>query len=291
MPAAFDLRKIDLENKLGPIRGFGSGGYWRHILAMFKAHGKEPNQHPNMRSDFLGINFVLRGRGRYSDEKNPSIALQPGTLFHRFPGRLHSTWFDSASDYAEFFIATDPRTAAELVRIGLVSAEPVLAVGVYPGILDEFLALQKTLASTTSEIPTPLAFVRTLEFIHGLYERARQNRLQSYWERIVSDACSLLERNIEARFSMEKVAAQLGVSYTSFRKNFHRIAHCAPGAYRVRFRLARARELLLTGSVKQVAASLGYGDPFTFSAQFKAQVGLSPRAFQRAQRKALSGGA
>jgi AraC-like DNA-binding protein len=44
--------------------------------------------------------------------------------------------------------------------------------------------------------------------------------------------------------------------------------------------LEQARYLLLDKSVKEVAAELGYSDPFTFSAQFKGHFGLSPQRFQ-----------
>jgi AraC family transcriptional regulator, arabinose operon regulatory protein len=284
MEAEFDLRKTDLT--LGGNRGFsiGSGGRWRHITAAIKHHGKKPNVHIDFKPNFFAVNFCLRGKGVYKDCDGTEYAIRPGVLFHRLPNRLHTTIFEPESDFVEFFVVLDIDTVAHLHRLGLVSDVPVLEVGVQQSIVDELEDLIKTLRSTTSEVPSPLAVVRVLAFIQSLYERARQKRLQSYWERIVSDACSMLERNVEERVSMEEIAAKLGVSYTSFRKHFRRITSSSPGDYRVQYRIDRAKDLLTTRSVKQVAAELGYCDPFTFSAQFKTVTGVSPRQFQKTYR-------
>jgi AraC family transcriptional regulator of arabinose operon len=46
--------------------------------------------------------------------------------------------------------------------------------------------------------------------------------------------------------------------------------------------MARARQLLITSdhTVAEIAASVGYPDPFYFSRQFSAVNGVSPREFR-----------
>jgi AraC-like DNA-binding protein len=46
--------------------------------------------------------------------------------------------------------------------------------------------------------------------------------------------------------------------------------------------MARARQLLITSdhTVAEIAASVGYQDPFYFSRQFRAVNGVSPREFR-----------
>jgi AraC-like DNA-binding protein len=278
----FDLREAISQPGAG--RGFSvqPAGRWRIITAQLKAHGRNPDIHIDLKPGFFAVNFCLRGKGKYVDgPTGVEYELKPGTLFHRFPNRQHTTIFDPESDFVEFYVVVDADTAGGMSRMGLIPDTPILDVGVQQSILDEFHDLTNSLRASKSEVPTPLAVSRTIAFIQGLYERARQKRLQSYWERIVSDACAMLERNVEDRVSMEEIADKLGVSYTSFRKHFKRIMDCSPGEFRVRYRLDRAKDLLTASSVKHVAASLGYCDPFTFSAQFKSATGMSPREFQR----------
>jgi transcriptional regulator GlxA family with amidase domain len=49
-------------------------------------------------------------------------------------------------------------------------------------------------------------------------------------------------------------------------------------------RLNRARQLLgwTSLSIKEIAAEVGYHDPFYFSARFRKHLGKSPRAFRAA---------
>src|SRR5437870_4439594 len=75
--------------------------HWRFAVAQCKAHGARPDQHENAVMAGLGANYVLRGRGRYTDWEGRTYPLHPGTFFQRLPGKHHSTWFDPQSDYAE----------------------------------------------------------------------------------------------------------------------------------------------------------------------------------------------
>jgi AraC family transcriptional regulator, arabinose operon regulatory protein len=257
---------------------------WRTIILACKAHGTKPDVHQKLTSPWLGVNLVLRGRGTYTTASGEVHQLTPGVLFQRLPGKTHSTWFDPKSDYTELFMVIDAATTRNLADLGMISSDPVLSVGVDQTIVEEFLQLTALAKTIENELPTSLFLVHALKFLTNLYERARRQRVLGYWERIVGEARMLLERNVSGRIPMESIAEQLGVSYTSFRKHFRRITGVSPGDYRVRNRIEQSKALLLSSSVKQVAASLGYTDPFTFSAQFKVCVGQAPREFQRRHR-------
>ena len=78
---------------------------------------------------------------------------------------------------------------------------------------------------------------------------------------------------------MAEVARRLGVAYPTFRRRFREAMGVSPG--RTESVAAWNRRVTAAGkSVKQVADELGYSDPFTFSAQFKAHFGLSPQRFR-----------
>ncbi len=124
-------------------------------------------------------------------------------------------------------------------------------------------------------------------WINDLYDRAHRNRVLDPWAKAIEDACLLLEHNFEARAPTERIAARLGVSYAAFRKRFKDATGHSPADYRIRRRLESAQHSLMGGSVSATAKTLGYGDAYTFSAQFKKFVGLSPRAFRRSRRERL----
>jgi AraC-like DNA-binding protein len=73
---------------------------------------------------------------------------------------------------------------------------------------------------------------------------------------------------------------------------FKRRTGCAPIDFFIRLRMQHARELLLGTSlnVKEVAAALGYEDPFYFSRVFKSVNQLAPSDYRSMQRAAGGGG-
>lgn len=91
-----------------------------------------------------------------------------------------------------------------------------------------------------------------------------------------------LERDWNKQEKMEVYARLCGISLPYFHSLFRQWAGLSPVAYRSRLRIARAKELLQSGAgVTQTAAAVGFDDPFYFSRVFKAETGLSPRAYRR----------
>ena len=253
----------------------------RGVNAGAKAHGVRPHRHVNVTYNFLGVNFVLRGRGRYIDAAGKSYELTPGMLFHRYPGILHTTTFDPSSDYAEFFVVIDNITGLQLMNLGIIAARPVVNVGIDSMVLDEFKHLVKQIQLHEFQLASRDLLLEAIQFINGLYKRERHNRVLGFWDRIIQDACLMLEHNLDERVRLEDVAEKLGVSYAAFRKNFTKGMGLSPNDYRIRHRLETAQHILMGSSIKEAARLLGYCDPFAFSAQFKLYFGISPSAYQR----------
>ena len=256
---------------------------WRFVTLMAKEHGPRPDSRVDQVLDGFALNYVLRGQGVYREAGGRSHRLTAGTAFQRLPGRRHSTIFDPTSDYAELFVVLDHTTALQLMGLGLIQNTEVFAVGWRLGVIDGFRVLRQSLERPEIELPTCEALLLVIQFLTSMYGLARHVGSGDSWGRLIRQACVLLERNLDQRLDLAEVAEGLGVSYPTFRRRFREAMSVSPGAYRVRRRLEQARYLLLEKSVRQVADDLGYSDPFTFSAQFKAHFGQSPRHFQAGQ--------
>lgn len=283
MAAAFALNKRFFE--MTGSRNLRIDQTARGLSAGSKAHGARPHRHEKVAYDFLGVNFVLRGRGTYVEASGKVHDLTPGTLFHRFPRVLHTTRFDPTSDYAEFFVVFDGVTGTQLMKLGLIEAQPVVHVGVHAVVLDEFRHLVSQVRLHEFQLSSRELLLDTVRFLDGLYKRERNARIRGFWDRTIEDACLMLEHNLDERVSLETFATKLGVSYAAFRKNFTKAMGLSPNDYRIRQRLERSKETLAGSSVKETARLLGYCDPFAFSTQFKRHFGISPREFQRRTQK------
>ena len=85
--------------------------------------------------------------------------------------------------------------------------------------------------------------------------------------------------------TLRRIAAEAGCSGPHAIRLFKAATGMTPVAYFLNEKLCLARELLRnTGnSVKEVAAAVGYEDPFYFSRCFKRRFGVSPREIRRGQ--------
>ncbi len=83
--------------------------------------------------------------------------------------------------------------------------------------------------------------------------------------------------------SLQEMAAVSRIPAETFRKRFTSEVGMPPLSYLLRCKMERAKELLREpgSTVRQVGVDVGMQDPYHFSKQFKAIVGISPSAFMK----------
>lgn len=88
----------------------------------------------------------------------------------------------------------------------------------------------------------------------------------------------------DANLRTDTLHTYCGISGTYFRKIFAANFGIAPQTYVQNKRLAHAKSMLDSGndlSVSEVAASVGYADPFYFSRAFKKKYGIAPSLYSK----------
>jgi len=84
-------------------------------------------------------------------------------------------------------------------------------------------------------------------------------------------------------WSLQSLAGQAGMSRTVFANHFRDVVGCTPGAYLLRWRMGLAQKRLRQGhTLKQIGGDIGYGSEAALSRAFRAQTGLSPREWLKA---------
>lgn len=103
----------------------------------------------------------------------------------------------------------------------------------------------------------------------------RSNRLHS-----IEPTLNYLRQNIADRFSLTEMAQHANLSVPHFSRLFKEQTGYAPVDYFIHLKLQKASSLLnLTDMpVREIAASVGYNDPYYFSRLFKKVIGKSPTA-------------
>lgn len=217
----------------------------------------------------LSAVLCLRGTALYDGRH----AVGPGDLLLRFTGVAHDLEITSAP-WHECWISLGEPVEALLLATGLIDHRvPVRRAAVDAVWLAE-LAAAITPLERAPEHDLPHHLVHLQGLLMTLLRHAPADGLD------LERASRLLA---EPEPSLAVVAQRCGLDYTRFRREFRRRTGVAPGAYRQRRLLERARRELLdrTRPVQEIAAGLGYANPFAFSAAFRRATGLSPRAWRQ----------
>jgi AraC family transcriptional regulator len=92
-----------------------------------------------------------------------------------------------------------------------------------------------------------------------------------------------MAEHLAEEFSLERLAAQAGLSRFHFQRLFKAATGVAPSRYHIDLRMSEARRLLRETkmSVVDVALEVGYMNPSHFARLFRRETGLSPSDYRR----------
>lgn len=109
--------------------------------------------------------------------------------------------------------------------------------------------------------------------------------LRALIEPQIGAALQLVHDDPSAAWSVEKLAANVGLSRSAFSARFTRTVGEPPMQYLARWRLRKASALLREGKldVTAIARRTGYGSAAAFSKAFTREHGLAPGAYRRAR--------
>jgi AraC-like DNA-binding protein len=99
---------------------------------------------------------------------------------------------------------------------------------------------------------------------------------------LVKQAIAFIQQHYHEPITLQELADTLGVSKNYLGRIFHQEVGLTPWEYLIRYRVLRAKELLLTtgATVAEVAARVGFDTATYFNRIFQREVGCSPRAFR-----------
>jgi AraC family transcriptional regulator of arabinose operon len=109
-------------------------------------------------------------------------------------------------------------------------------------------------------------------------------------DRRVREAIDRVCRDLAAPWEVAALARVAGMSPSRFAHRFTAEVGESPRRFVERQRIERGRHLLRTSDlgIAEIAAAVGYDDPFHFSTRFRALTGLAPRAYRAARTPRIS---
>ncbi|MGN1053199.1 MAG: helix-turn-helix domain-containing protein, partial [Candidatus Scatosoma sp.] len=128
-----------------------------------------------------------------------------------------------------------------------------------------------------------------LALLSGLYLKIKEEKVAD--NSLYGRCLSYVYENYTGDLSCEKIAAHLHYSASYLRHVFKKKSGDNITDFILRLKLEKSKTLLLSSgfSVTDVAMMSGFNDSNHFSAIFKKHVGVSPRAFRKANGKGNDG--
>ena len=233
-------------------------------------------------------NYVLsimqeNGAGSYRNENGFECQLSYGNFILNFP-ELKQTYSPGKDEYwHELYVGFSGEIFDSCRNNGIIHpSQPVWHLkNPAPWIKRLRLLLQAPRPQTAIGVTREAA--EFLAFLSQMLERAtpvEHGAASSDW---FSHACILLTNNINSKVNLRDIAAEMGMSYSTFRLYFSQRAGMPPARYRDEQRMKMACELLIKSNkpCRVIAANVGYCSEQYFSTFFKAHVGIAPSEYRK----------
>jgi AraC-like DNA-binding protein len=201
-----------------------------------------------------------------------------------FPGVWHRHAPDPKTGWVEQWIECRGPAFDRARSSGLLRPErPVWRVGLPPELLQAFERCH-ALAQQRSAGVQALLSTMGLHLLSVLLRAAqRYPGAPRPMDHKIAQAQGLLARRYHEPLSVERLARELNVSYSSFRQAFKAQTGISPKQYQLRIRLHKAQDFLAntSKSVGEIADILRFDSAFHLSKQFKDSTGLAPQAWRK----------
>ncbi len=228
--------------------------------------------------------YLIEGEGTFSSTHVEDMPIKAGDIFLLFPGEWHTYRPLPGKPWKSYWIGYRGRNMDDRLKYNFLSlAKPIYHVGFSGDVVALYESAFKVAKEEGAYYQQVLAGIvnNLLGHMYSLERNIELNRRGGYVD-MINKARLLIRDGVESKITVQEIAAELGSSYSNFRKLFKEYTGMSPALYQQTLRLQRAKELLSTTamSIKEIAYSLNFDSPDYFSSKFKTKVGCKPSEFR-----------
>ena len=228
--------------------------------------------------------YLVEGEGVLSTSAVKNVRLKAGDMFLVFPGVWHTYHPVEGNVWKSYWIGFKGRNMDDRMNYGFLSIDkPVYNIGYSSDVVMLYRTAIKAAKEEGACSQQLLAGIvnNLLGLMYSLERNMKLNRRGGYVE-MIAKARIMIREGVESKITVHEIAAELGSSYSNFRKLFKEYTGMSPALYQQNLRLQRAKELLSSTdmSIKEIAYRLNFDSPDYFSSKFKAKVGCKPSEYR-----------
>ena len=232
--------------------------------------------------------YQPEGEGVFRSAHLPETKIKAGDIFLLFPGEWHTYHPSGTKGWKSYWIGFKGKNMDDRVKAGFLSPEkPIYHVGYSNEIISLYEEAYKTAQEEAAYAQQTMAGIvnHLIGKVYSLERNIILNKDSKHVD-IINRARLRIRESLEDTLTIQEIAQELGISYSSFRKLFKEHTGFAPALYQQTLKLQRAKELLSTTdeSIKEIAYRLNFESPDYFSTKFKSQTGMKPSDFRNTTR-------
>lgn len=231
--------------------------------------------------------YISKGKGVFSSDSTKKINIEKGQVIFLVPGQWHSYCPSRETGWNEYYIGVSGKIIDDILSSGFISSEnQIFNVGVNEDLVHLFSNAIKVAKEDKTGAQQYLAGIAFN--ILGTILSLAQNRnfeLKDSAQKIEQAKIIMIE-NIYKNIDIKEIAANLGISYSLFRKTFKEYTGYAPAQYFQELKLRKAKELLAETnySIKEISYELNFSSYEYFLSFFKKRVGFTPVEYRNSGR-------
>lgn len=232
---------------------------------------------------YHALMYIVKGAGHFEDSGTMRRNVTPGTLFYLYPQKWHNFDPDHGTTWNEYWVLFDGAKAVKSFGNIIPAAnKSFYQIGIDP----KFISLYEELYNVWFYQGKGFREY-SLFLLHEILAKAWL-RINNFTFRRTDDLLHrtrifLKKRLNSAECDFHAFAASENMGYETFRKSFKIMTGFSPRQYFLMLKINRAKELLLRQNerIKNIAAQLGFDDPYYFSRLFSDKEGISPGEYRR----------
>ena len=227
------------------------------------------------------INYITSGEG-VLETKTGNYPVKEGSVIIVFPGMWHR-YQPSRAGWTEHYVGFNGTFANQLFQHEFFAGRnPICQIGFNERLLQNFHELFNLVDMEKAgyqQICSGLV-VYILSTIISI--KKNENFEGKQIEHTIQKACLIIRENIDKNMNIEKLALDLNIDYSIFRKMFKAYTGISPGQYHLSLRIRQAKDLLINTnlSIKEISYRLGFESIFYFSRVFKSKTGINPTEYK-----------
>lgn len=249
--------------------------------------GYPPLGHPNEYTFTWGkgrilheyqILYITNGSG-IMETKEGKFEIESGSVLLLFPGIWHRYRPNIITGWTEHYIGFNGDFTKNLYRNSVLNSQnPVLKIGFKEHLLKQFNDVFE-LISEGKPGYQQISAGKAIYILGEIISIIKNNEFAGKdIERKIRKACVYMRENFNVSLNMEKLADELNLGYSYFRRMFKNYTGLSPNQYHLQIKIKKAKEMITNNekSIKEIGNDLGFETAQYFSRIYKKKVGTNP---------------